>query len=438
MVKDRKKRHRDMKKMFLCVSAVLVMSCCPVFAEDKVPAYTLSDCYELALKQSETVAINAQLIKEAEAHFVQSLGLLLPHVSFTSTNTRKDYQHLDEDSFSETPSREDKFVFKQTLFSGFKEFAGMSGSGMERDQRINEKKRAEQLLLTDVCDAFYLLVEQRENLAALDRARSALRDRVKELEEREKLGRSRHSEVVSAKAQLYSREADIELASSQEAVARELLAFLIGRPVGEITYARGALPVIDTEDSYVAKAESRPDVQADRQAWEVEKKKVVLARSGFFPTLSLESSYYTKHSAVLADPEWSASLKLDVPIFNGTETLGAVQAAMAGRRKSELELRKTTRLAAREIRDTYAQLKAYIARTEALKKALDAAEMNYELQKKDYSLNLVNNLEVLQAIETLQQAQRNHISAMYETRRLYWHLLVATGENAAEKLHEPF
>ena len=41
---------------------------------------TLSDCYALALKQSETIAIKAEIIKEAEAHFVQALEIGRAHV----------------------------------------------------------------------------------------------------------------------------------------------------------------------------------------------------------------------------------------------------------------------------------------------------------------------------------------------------------------------
>jgi len=427
-----------MKKVIIGMGILVFVCCHSAFSEDKQPPYTLEDCYALALKQSEVVAIHAELIKEAEAHFVQSLGLILPHVSFGATHNRKDYEHFNSDSFSENRTRESKFVFRQTLFSGFKEFAGMTGSGNERDQYVNQKKRAEQLLLTDVSGAFCLLVEEKEDLAALDKIRSALADRVKELQQRENVGRSRRSEVASAQAQLYGVEADIELVRSQESVARELLAFLIGRPVEAIAYMPAILPPPDPEDSYIAKAQSRPDVQAARLAWEVTKKRVAIARSAFLPTVSVESSYYTARSAALLDPQWSAALKVDVPIFNGTETFGAVQEAAAKRREAELQFQRTRRLAAQDIRDVYTELQGYRARTEALKKALDAAQMNVALQEGDYLLNLVNNLEVLQAIQTLEQAQRNYIHSLYETKRLYWRLLVAAGENATEKLHEPF
>jgi len=46
----------------------------------------------------------------------------------------------------------------------------------------------------------------------------------------------------------------------------------------------------------------------------------------------------------------------------------------------------------------------------------------------------VNNLDVLAAIQTLQDAQRNHIHALYEAKRLYWQLRVSVGEDFSRGL----
>ena len=54
----------------------------------------------------------------------------------------------------------------------------------------------------------------------------------------------------------------------------------------------------------------------------------------------------------------------------------------------------------------------------------------------DYKLSLVNNLDVLAAINTLENTRRDFIHALYETKRLYWQLLVATGEASEENLEE--
>ena len=54
--------------------------------------------------------------------------------------------------------------------------------------------------------------------------------------------------------------------------------------------------------------------------------------------------------------------------------------------------------------------------------------MNYALQSEDYRRNLVNNLDVLQAIQGLQETRRNYNQAYYANKRFYWQLLASTGE----------
>ena len=181
-------------------------------AADQNQALNLKDCYNLALKQSELIAINSEKIKEAEARFLQALGTVLPQVSFSHTETR---QH-SESSSSFNNTHEAKFVFRQALFSGFKEFVGMTGSRLEKSQRENEKIRAEQLLFVDVSDAFYLLTELQEDLKELEIIRNAFAGRINELKNRVDLGKSRTSEVVSTEVQLYNLEDQIELVKRQK------------------------------------------------------------------------------------------------------------------------------------------------------------------------------------------------------------------------------
>lgn len=384
---------------------------------------TLEECYALALKQSETIAINADLIKESEARFLQAMSGLLPHVTFSASENKQDVTSSTLGSGSVR-----KFVFKQTLFSGFKEFAAAGGSKFEKNQRLNEKKRAEQLLFTDVSDSFYLLIEQKEDLKVLETTETVLNERIKELKRREDLGRSRRSEVVNAESQLYGVEAEMELVKSREAVARQLLEFLTGRLINDLVDSENILPSLNAEDYYLSKVNMRPDVQASNQAWEVAKKEVAVAKAVFFPTLNAEANYYTYRTSAPTDSKWDAALKLDVPIFEGTEHFGEVRQARLKVHEAGLSFGRAKRLAVQDIGDSYVKLQAAILRNKALKKALDSSEMNYNLQKEDYSLNLVNNLDVLASIQALEEARRNFIHSLYETKRLYWQLMVATGE----------
>ncbi|MCX6348517.1 MAG: TolC family protein [Candidatus Aureabacteria bacterium] len=384
---------------------------------------TLADCYGLALKQSELLAVDSERIKEAEAHFLQALGTILPQVSFSREETRQN----SSDSPSSNNFYEQKFVFQQALFTGFKEFAAISASKLEKKQRENERSRAEQLLFTDVSDAFYLLLEERDDLKTLETIKSAFLGRLDELQAREKLGKSRTSEVVSTQTQLYSLEDQIELVRSQEQVARQLLEFLVGRPVEEITDTDFRYS-LKPEPDYLARAALRPDVQAAQFAWKADEKGVTIARSGWLPSISLEGDYYTHRSSQPTDSDWEALLTINVPIFLGTTVFGQVNEAVAIAKESELLFQRAGRLALREIHDSYVIAQASFSRVKILETALKSAELNYELQTKDYQLNVVNNLDVLTAIQELEDIRRNFTHVSYESKRFFWRLQAAAGE----------
>lgn len=387
-------------------------------------ALTLKECYRLALKQSEFIAIDYEKIKEAEAHFLQALGMLLPQVSCSRQDTRNEYSDMNP---TYNKSYEQKFTFTQALFTGFKEFAGMAGSKLERKQREYEKLRAEQLLFIDVADAFYLLLQEREDIEALATIENAFIDRMDELKNREKLGKSRTSEVVMTETQFYMLEDQIESVKSQEQVAGELLAFLIGGPVNEITESECDFS-LKPESAYQAEAYSRPDVRAANFAWQADQKGVMAARSGFYPQVNLEGDYYTHRANPPTDSSWGALITIYVPIFEGTITYGQVKQAIAIARESELLLQRARRVAVREIHDAYVYARADILRVGILDKALKSAEKNYDLQRQDYRLSVVNNLDVLAALQSLEDVRRSFIHILNERKRFYWQLLVAAGE----------
>ena len=416
-----------MRSPALAAGFLLALSA-TALAHESPRVLTLTHCWRMALKQSEEIALRAELITETEGRLQQALSGILPKLSFSSVDKRQDGNGSSAFTQKNVPER--KFTFSQPLFSGFKEFAAMRGSQSEKQLREQEKARAEQLLLVDVSDAYHFLLEQRDEIGALDSIRQTLRNRLAELEVREKIGRSRPSERVAAQAQLYRVEAEWEQAQTRETIASQLLQFLTGLDaVGELADPGPSLPAAGPPESYLAKADTRPDVKAAEQSAQIARQELKVARAKFFPTVSTEGNYYVERAGAAKEVAWDASLKVDVPLFRGGETMGANRVAESGVRQADLKLRETKRKAAQEIRDAHADYEGALARVRALTKAVEATDESYQLQEQEYSRSLVNNLEVLSALQTLQDSRRELIRARYEALRLYWKLKAAAGES---------
>lgn len=390
-------------------------------------ALSLAECYQLALKRSEVLAVHADQIKETEARFLQALSTALPHASFISQDTWQDGSGSSAFTLKHLPSR--YFNATQTLFSGFKEFAAIAGAGHEKKQRKEEKARAEQLLLVDVANAFHLLLEQREDLAAVDAIRVALVERMDELSEREKLGRSRTSEVKTIEAQLRRTEADLEFARDKEEITRHLLEYLTGLDtIPAVTDSDVALAPLEEEKAYLAKADTRADVLAAEAAWKVAQKEAAVAQAKLWPTVTADGNYYVDRAGISKDINWDVVLKVTVPLFQGGEAVGGIQEALSQARQARWHYVERQRSAELDIRDALAKYKAAITISSLLDQALKAAEESYLLQVEDYRRSLVNNLDVLQALQALEAARRDHIHAVREAKRFYWQLRAATGE----------
>lgn len=403
------------------------------------PALTLSDCYELTLRQSEIIAIDAELIRITEARLLEAMSIMMPYISFQSMDRQEAIPNdagKTLSSLKPTKFSERNFQVTQTLFNGFKAIAATKGSTFEKKQRTDEKLRAEQLLLVDVSNAFYLLREKREDLKALLKIRAALINRVTELRARENLGRSRPSEVVNAKAQLYTVEADLKVVRSQEDLSRQLLEFLVGRSVGEISDTYQMPAYILPEDYYVSKFLQRPDIRAAEYAWQVSEKELNIVNSDFLPTVSWTGNWYTQRTGFDKGTDWDITLNVSVPIFDGTEIIGRSKEYKLKAHERELEYIRLKRKAPYDIKDAYVRFKTALDVHENLRKAYATAKLNYYLQRKDYNRSLVNNLDVLASIQTLQNAERNYIHAIYEAKRLYWELRVSTGESISEALDD--
>lgn len=399
----------------------------PELAQGHEHGLTLPECYALARKRSEALAIQQEQIAIAESRFTQAFSGALPRLSFSSSDKRQDATGDSDFTLRTVPER--KFTLIQPLFGGFKEFAAMAGANAERRQRNEELMRAGQLLFGDVANALYLALEQRDDLEALKAIRIALSNRIDELKDREQLGRSRASEVASADTALRRIEAEIELIRGRAIASRQLLEFLTGLPrVDALADSAQPLPLLASQETYLNHADVRPDVRADEEAWRVAQRQVAIAKGGLWPTARLEGNYYAERAGVLKDTTWDALLLIDVPIFQGGKGAGAVKEAKARERAAKLLFDQTKRKAILDIRNSYTNLQAALTRRAALQQARQAAETNYQLQTDDYQKSLISNLDLLQALQQLQDARREMIHATYEAKRLYWQLRIAAGE----------
>jgi outer membrane protein TolC len=119
-------------------------------------------------------------------------------------------------------------------------------------------------------------------------------------------------------------------------------------------------------------------------------------------------------------------LAVTLPIFTGGIISANVRTAESQKRQSEIQLDQVQRMALEDIRTLHHNLKADLAQLKALQEAFDISEKNYKANIKDYELNLVANLDVLQALVVYQDTERSLEKVRYLAKIDYNKLEAAT------------
>jgi outer membrane protein TolC len=366
---------------------------------------TLADCYALARKRAETLKQQEEAIFQAETRYRQALGSALPGLIFSASEFIQDRggsSGSGNSNFTLRERPEAKFTLRQPLFSGFKEFAAMAGSKAEREKESLLLKYAERLLYMDVARAFYGALLFESDLANLDVLLSLTRERASELKERERLGKSRRSEVLLIESSQDAFQAQRISTALDRALAREMLSFLTGRELGDTSLDSDTaeLPPLESEEDLWERARRRSDLRALAAQIEVQKHSARGARSSYYPSASATGNYFTRRAGAQRGIDWDVLVGLEIPLFGD----------------AHLAFEIGQREARRQLREARLRLQASLDRARILQASFDKASESYRLQVGEYRRGLVNNLDVIQALNDMQDKKRDLDRARVQSR----------------------
>lgn len=415
-----------MKKQFiLCFTLLLVSLKVSNGGEPVLPKQlTLKESYQLAVKNSERLLITQEDFQQAQERRKQALGAVLPNVRWLLTSVVQDTSGTGRDGsgVSGTLTRKErtdsKFQVKQPLFQGFKESSAYSGYRAEARKAEAELMRDSVLLFLDVATSFYQ-VKQLELLNEnLNVSMTLTQERIKELQERVRLGKSRGSEVLISESQLAALKSQVAGNAGRLVSARHRLGYYLGADVRSIQLVDDlAFPSpVEDENKILQLGNNRSDIRALREEVQAKQAGLKVAKAGFYPAANLLGNYYTHRPGFQSEIDWDISFNLDVPIFQGGGVKALTREASSRVKQAELALAQRLRLAEVEISEATASLNSSVNETAALADAYEKAKRSYESQVKEYRYGLVNNLEVLQVMNSMQEIKAKYDTALLQTK----------------------
>jgi len=396
-------------------------------------AINLDDYYNAAIVRSETVASQGELITQASERYNQARATMFPTVDAIGVRTwhGSGARDLNSNPRRQTTSR---ITAVQPIFGAFTLMAGLRQAKAEIGAQSEEYQNARVQLFKDLTQNFYDILSLERELINLDEQINLNEKREKELQDRVRIGRTRPGEVLSVTTRISVLRAEVQRFQAQLAAAREAFAFLSGLPA--TTPLRDTEPsqsMVEPLDAYMAGRERRPDVKAAQQRLAAAQESVTVARNEHIPSLDVVANRYLERSSSssLSEVDWDVSLELTVPLYAGGGVQARVRERVSQRDQAEFDLSRVTRLAEQDIRTNHQNTLLDRPQLDALEKATDAARRNYEAQSRDYRLGLVTNLDVLQALTSFQENQRDLDRARYTAKINYLRLQAAAARRPA-------
>jgi outer membrane protein TolC len=237
--------------------------------------------------------------------------------------------------------------------------------------------------------------------------------------DRERAGLSPEVDTLRAHVELQAREEHVIEARNALAKRRITLLRLLGfdirqsiRLTSKEVYKPG--PVMPLETAYKQALGSRQDYRSEQQQLKSAEQAKRAAEYERAPKIGVAADYGALGTAPgNAVPVWTAGVVLRVPVFEGGRIKAEIAEADATLRQKQAELENTRTRIEQEVENALLDLNASKQQVAVAQAALGYANRALTQSKDRFSAGATNNIEVIQAQESLASANEQWVNSLY-------------------------
>lgn len=225
-------------------------------------------------------------------------------------------------------------------------------------------------------------------------------------------------DVARAKSELATARSDAMTVARLRAASEHSLAILLGKPPAQFALAPKPLEPVDIRIPAglpSALLERRPDIAAAERVMAAANARIGVAKSAFFPSLSL-TGVGGFESASLGDLfRWSSrafllgpvfGTALSMPLFDGGARSANLANARARYEEDVANYRQQVLVAFQEVEDNLANLRILTDQIQAQNDAVQSSARAAQLSRTQYREGSVSYLDVIDSERTVLQTQR--------------------------------
>ncbi|KAA3621886.1 MAG: TolC family protein [Proteobacteria bacterium] len=304
-------------------------------------------------------------------------------------------------------------------------------------------------LTAEVADTWYQFIEQGGQIDLLNQQQEINRQTLELIELRFDRGKVQATDVLQQRQLVESAEASLASARAEQAVLEHQLEALLGLspttpgaslPAGELI----ELPPLPATGLPVDLVRNRPDVREAFHTLRASEADVAAAVADRFPSITLSAALTTTAGSLGGlFNDWVTVLAGELlgPVFDGGQREAEVDRTRAAARAALHDYSSTLVSALTEVEDALVREQQQLLRLQSLDRQLELTAEVVERMRYNYTKGTVDYLDVLDALRTHQDLQRDQLTARRTllSYRIALHRALATGwyADSAEKALAP-
>ncbi|MFC4527046.1 efflux transporter outer membrane subunit [Dyella halodurans] len=307
-------------------------------------------------------------------------------------------------------------------------------------QQTEALLRSAQLALqADVAQTYFLLRELDAEIAVVERTVDLRKAQLDFVQHRYDAGDVSELDVAQARTEVETARSDAMTLARERATTEHALAVLLGQAPAQLTMSADPLVPISVSipaDMPSALLERRPDIAAAERAMAAANARIGVARSAFFPSLTLTGTGGYESSSLSNLFNWSnrtfllgplVGTPLVGPLFDGGQRRGNLVHAKAQYEEDVAIYRQTVLVAFREVEDGLANVRILHDQTQVEEAAVQASSRAAQLSRTQYDDGQVSYLDVIETERTLLETRRRAIQLQGEQATSTVQLIRALG-----------
>ena len=271
-------------------------------------------------------------------------------------------------------------------------------------QRDTQQLKAAQIqIIADLANAYYTLISLNRQYEITQQGLENQQETLRVLRALKEVGQQSEIAVNQAEASYQSTAASLPVLESQIKKAETSVCLILNREPAQIERTSwqkiNDIQIDFRQEIPLENLSSRPDVLSAEYALRAALGNVKIARSDFYPTLSISAS------AGLTDLALNALGSLIQPLFQQGKLKANRKSAQLQYQQAEITFKKTLLVASAEVHDALADCQAFAMRKEARLLQVSAAQKAFENSRETMRYAQMSYLEVLTAQNSYLEAQ---------------------------------